>query len=399
MPNQKQNKPEPTIEKQIGELVTSMNKANEKLAEEIKIASKADEQFETDAMNASAVQAKDKTEALNNASVGETVENAKEPSATEAETIEDTTAEPVAEATDAADNEGAQEAMAEAQPTLDDQVEEMLESASVASAQPSESTTVDAVDEELASLADDLLEGDFDDADSVLSADVEAPRKPAANPDATQTAPAPAETVAGEALSEMEIDEDDLLDGDFGDAEDVIAQGDDTPAPAKPTPEEAPKAEAPAPPQEPKAKAPEPKAEPPNPKPQPKPEPKAELEAEESEEESAPEVRTVRHTKPAKARKERLNKDMGDQGRVRVLAGAALAGTGAAAYRVAELVNKPLDAKPAKAKDIAGWLAAVTLFNAAAVWVFLLIGRGPAQGTSEEPAVELVGQTPAVSIE
>ncbi len=341
MPNQKHNKPEPNIDEQIDELVTSMSEATEKLAEEIEQAAQEDQQFETEALMSSAVQAKDP------------VQKAEAP-----------------------------ETKPEPEPTLDDQVEEMLEDASASASETSAKSTVDTVDEELAELADEMLEGDFDDADAVLTSGEPAPPKPAPIPDpeATQTAAPPP-------MSEPDpieaIDEEDLLEGDFDDADEVIAKGEPTPPKAKPAPKPAP---------EPVAEAPKPAPEPVAAKPKAK-EPEPELEAEAAQEAPAPEGRKVTHTKPAKPKKDRHRRDTGDQGRLRVLAHRA----GEAAYRVAELINKPLDTKPAKAKDIAGWLAAVTLFNAMAVWFFLCFMRGPVPGNSAEPAVELVGQTPAVT--
>lgn len=340
MPNQKPNKNEPSIDAQIDQLVNSMSEATEKLAEEIEQAAQEDEQFEIEALHSSAVQAK--------GAVSEV-----EPSPTEPA------------------------------PSLDDQVEEMLEDAS-ASAPPAK-PTVDAVDEELAELADEMLEGDFDDADAVLSASESAPPKPKPiaqpDPEATLSAAPPVEMKDPDASSS--IDEEDLLEGDFDDADEVIAQGEPEPPKAKPVP-----APAPAP----KAEAPKPAPEPAHAKPKAK-EPEPELEESVAEEQHAPEDRTVTHSKPAKPRKERHRRETGDQGRLRALAH----GAGGAAYRVAEIINKPLDTKPAKAKDVAGWLAAVTLFNALAVWFFLFFMRGPAPGTSAEPAVELVGQpTPAI---
>ena len=338
MPNQKPNKSEPNIDQQIDQLVTSMSEATEKLAEEIEQASQEDEQFETEALLSSAVQAK--------------------------EPVKEIEPEPAVPT-----------------PSLDDQVEEMLEDASVSA--PPAKATVDAVDEELAELADEMLEGDFDDADAVLSAGESAPSKPKPisqpDPEATQTAAPPAGL--SEPDSSSSIDEEDLLEGDFDDADEVIAQGEPEPPRAKPQPAPTPKAEAPKP-------APEPVASKPKTK-----EPEPELEAEIDEVEPSTEDRTVTHTKPAKPKKDRHRRETGDQGRLRVLAH----GAGGAAYRVAEIINKPLDTKPAKAKDVAGWLAAVTLFNALAVWFFLFFMRGPAPGTSAEPAVELVGQMPAVS--
>ena len=59
-------------------------------------------------------------------------------------------------------------------------------------------------------------------------------------------------------------------------------------------------------------------------------------------------------------------------------------------YETAVRTSKPLDGKPTYARDIVGWFAAVTLFNAVAVWAFWVLGREP------DP---LPTSTDAVSIE
>ena len=108
------------------------------------------------------------------------------------------------------------------------------------------------------------------------------------------------------------------------------------------------------------------------------------------------------HAEPApaaKAEPEPEYKTVPGKRRASVLSHAAIGRAGKVAFAIAEKANKPLDNKPAGARDVAGWLAAVTLFNAAAVWVFLLIARGPAPGTSDEPAVDLVGQNATASVD
>lgn len=49
----------------------------------------------------------------------------------------------------------------------------------------------------------------------------------------------------------------------------------------------------------------------------------------------------------------------------------------AALRALATLISRPLDDHPGYARDIVGWFAAVTLFNAIAVWVFTLVLRDP----------------------
>lgn len=345
MPNRKQNNPEPNLDEQIEELVADMAEATEKLAEEIAQAEQADEAFETDALLDSAVQAK----------------SAPEP-------------------------ESAEAANEEAAPSLDAQVDEMLEDAAASAAQaPAPKSTVDAVDEELAELADEMLDGDFDDADAVLSAGIEAPRKPTSEPKSKPPAAEPESAITEDAPAD---ETDDLLEGDFDDAEEVIAQGE--PEPPKPSPKPTVKVES-APPEVPAAaenESVEQKSEP------------VVIDDDDAESESEPdEPKKVRHAKPKRARTGRIRQNADDQHRWRVIAEETITRTGEVAHSVAEKINKPLDTQPAGVKDIAGWLAAVTLFNAAAVWVFLLIGRGPAPGTSAEPTIDLVGQQTSVNAE
>jgi hypothetical protein len=57
----------------------------------------------------------------------------------------------------------------------------------------------------------------------------------------------------------------------------------------------------------------------------------------------------------------------------RTIAARAVAGLRASAT----LISRPLDDRPGYARDIVGWFAAVTLFNAIAVWVFTLVLRDP----------------------
>ena len=342
MPNQKQNNPEIDIDQQIDDLVAGMTEATEKLEREIETANQPDEDFETESQIASAVQPD--YHALD--------EN--EPKAAD---------EPEAE---------------EPASSLDTQIDEMLEdaAASVEVRQVSKST-VDTVDEELAELADEMLEGDFDDADEVMASGIEAPKPTGANP-----AGEPTESTAEPAPGAGFGDDSDMLEGDFDDAEEVIAQGEPdlpkvAPAPtAKPAPkpaaEAAPKAE-PAP----KAPAPEPVPA------------AAELDEEFNDDTPTTEPdRASRHKK----RKGNLRPSTEGMPKWRVLAETAREHAGDAIYVVAEKLTKPLDSRPEMLKGLTGWLAAVTLFNAIAVWVFMLIARGPEPGTSDEPAVDLVGQ-------
>ncbi len=58
-------------------------------------------------------------------------------------------------------------------------------------------------------------------------------------------------------------------------------------------------------------------------------------------------------------------------------------------YETAVRANKPLDGKPTYARDIVGWFAAVTLFNAVAVWAFWMLGRDPAPAPTSTDAVSI----------
>lgn len=324
MPKQKADKPSGNIDQEIGELVSQLDEATQKLTGEIELAARPDDEFDLKA----------------------TIDSAEKP-------------KPKAEP-----------AVATA-PTLDAQVDAMLEDAS-ASAQDAPPKDVGAIDSQLAELADEMLEGDIDDLDGALASAAAVEAMPKAAPKAESAALAEA------------IDEDDLLEGDFDDLNEALANAEATEK------QPAPKPKAPAPAPAPAAPTPAPKAEAPAPKPAPKaePVPKAEPAAVPAERPAA---------KPAEPEPE--FKTVPGKRRASVLTHAAIGRAGKVALAIAEKANKPLDNKPAGVRDVAGWLAAVTLFNAAAVWVFLLIARGPAPGTSDEPAVDLVGQNATASVD
>ncbi len=379
MPNQKQNNPEPSLDQQIDQLVAGMTEATAELERQIEEANLPDEAFETAAEINAVMQPEAKKptpapepEVAAVADEAELDETADEPEAVEVETA-----------------------------SLDVQVDAMLEDAAASVEAATESrSTVDAVDEELSELADEMLDGDFDDADTVLAAGIDAPTRAAPGLDDQTETVTESEPAAHEAEA---IDEDDLLDGDFDDADEVIAQGVPEAPQAKieavpaaetqtsdPVPEPEPVAAAPKPEPQPEAK-PEPRAK------APKPAPSVEIDDQaESETETEPSTkqteRKVRHKKPSKPRKGSLKRNTEGQPRWRVIAEEARERTGEAAYIVAEKLTKPLDSRPEMLKGLTGWLAAVTLFNAIAVWVFMLVVRGPTVGTSAQPAVDLAGQ-------
>ena len=376
MPNQKQNNPEPSLDQQIDQLVAGMTEATAELERQIEEANLPDEAFETAAeINAVMQPEAKKPTPAPEPEVAEVADEAEiDETADESEAVEVETA------------------------SLDVQVDAMLDDAAASVEVSTESrSTVDAVDEELSELADEMLDGDFDDADTVLAAGIEAPTRAAPGLDDQTDTEAESEPAAHEAEA---IDEDDLLDGDFDDADEVIAQGvpeapqakvEAVPAAETETPEPEPAAAAPKPKPAPEAK-PEPKAK------APKPAPSVEIDDEaESETEIEPSAkesreRKVRHKKPTKPRKGSLKRNTEGQPRWRVFAEEARERTGEAAYIVAEKLTKPLDSRPEMLKGLTGWLAAVTLFNAIAVWVFMLVVRGPTVGTSAQPAVDLAGQ-------
>ena len=379
MPNQKQNNPEPSLDQQIDQLVAGMTEATAKLERQIEEANLPDEAFET----AASINAIKQPEAKE-------VETTAAPETVETEVTEEAEIDETADEPEAVEVETA---------SLDVQVDAMLEDAAASVEVSTESrSTVDAVDEELSELADEMLDGDFDDADTVLAAGIEAPTRAAPGlDDQTET-----ETESEPAAHEAEaIDEDDLLDGDFDDADEVIAQGVPEAPQAKIEAVPAAETETPEPEPEPVAAAPKPKPAPeakPEPRAKaPKPAPSAEIDDEaESEPETEPSAkqteRKVRHKKPTKPRKGSLKRNTEGQPRWRVFAEEARERTGEAAYIVAEKLTKPLDSRPEMLKGLTGWLAAVTLFNAIAVWVFMLVVRGPTVGTSAQPAVDLAGQ-------
>lgn len=385
MPNQKQNNPEPSLDQQIDQLVAGMTEATADLERQIEEANLPDEAFEA----AASIKAVDQPEANE-------VETTAAPESVETEVSEEAEIDEPEDEPEAVEVETA---------SLDVQVDAMLDDAAASVEAATESrSTVDAVDEELSELADEMLDGDFDDADTVLAAGIEAPTQAAPGLDDQTDAETESEPAAHEAEA---IDEDDLLDGDFDDADEVIAQGvpeapqakvEAVPAAETQTPEPEPEPEpvAAAPKPEPKPEpAPEAKTEPKAKAP--KPAPSAEINDEaESETETEPSAkkteRKVRHKKPTKPRKGSLKRNTEGQPRWRVIAEDARERTGEAAYIVAEKLTKPLDSRPEMLKGLTGWLAAVTLFNAIAVWVFMLVVRGPTVGTSAQPAVDLAGQ-------
>lgn len=350
MPKQSQDIPIENLERRIDELVASMDAETQRLHQQITDAARPDEDFATDAMTASIA--------------------------------------PAAQARPSSPDAAPPAAPTKAAPSLDAQVERMLSDAAAsvpaaheASAQAT--AAVDAIDGKLAELADELLEGDLDNADALIGPHAETART---LPDEHAEPPGTPGSTADDSAGD-----DDMLDGDFDDLQDAIAQAGTQPPPPKAWPQPDP---IPAPPPEanPATPPPEPIAPPqtattrpvapwPAPAPQDEPDPAHE--------------RTVTHGKPAVPRKPPTRASAPGGHRPRTLARAAVARSGQVAYALAERLTKPLDSRPSQLKDITGWLAAVTLFNAAAVWVFLLIGRGPAPGTSTQPAVDLVGQTSA----
>ena len=361
MPDQNPNNKGKNLDQRIEELVSEMTEATEILSKQIEEAALSDEDFDLQAEIGSAVTPEDAANA-----------DPEEPSE-EAEASEETEAADVP-------------AQAE---SLDAQIEEMLEDAESASAETEPSKTqprsaVDAVDAELAGLAEEMLDGDFDDADDVIDQDIEPTKEqPAASENDAPDEPASTEKQKPEAGANDEHESEDLLDGDFDDAEDVIEQGVEKeiqkPQAKTPEPEAA---EDDAKEAQPAAKATEPVTEP--------------EAASDSDSTEKPEQESK--AKPTKARKSKKPKRIIEpktDTKLPAFAAVAASRTNTIALALAEKINKPMDSKPTYMRDIAGWLAAVTLFNAFAVWVFLLIGRGPTAGTSNEPVVELVGETPA----
>lgn len=327
MPKQNTDISGGNIDHEIGELVSQLEEATQKLADEIEVAARPDDEFDLKATLAAIEQPKAKPE----------VDSA-----------------------------------------LDSQVGAMIADASAA-VKDVPPKDVGAIDSQLAELADEMLDGDFDDLDRAL-----------ASAEAAEAAPKPVPTPS------PAHEEGDLLDGDFDDLDQALAHAevaDKQPAPKPKAPEPRP---APAAmPREKESSAP-PAAETPAPKPAPKPVPTPAAKP-------APATKAEADTEPARAvtHTESAPKDRHASGR-RLPGGLSklpLWRAGKVAFAIAEKASKPLDNKPAGVRDVAGWLAAVTLFNAFAVWVFLLIARGPAPGTSDEPAVDLVGQNTTASVD
>lgn len=275
--------------------------------------------------------------------------------------------------------------------SLDSQIEEMLgdvalseevstnEQDALATEAPV-SHAVEAVDAELAELADEMLDGDFDDVEDVLSAgEDDTPPPAAASPD------------------ELE-DGEDLLEGDFDDGEDIIEQGEPEPAP-EPVAAETPdvpvepansETETPAP-ASPRHLVAEERA--------PSPQAASAVAASTAESSIAASANgsenpaEVPETPGATASPDAFDvpDEQSQKSAKTSFASTLIVRTRGTGYALVERLNKPLEDKPAHLRDIAGWLAAVTLFNALCVWGFMLIVRAPDPGTSDEPQVELVG--------
>lgn len=403
MPDQTQNPANEKLEERIDQLVNEMGDATEKLREQVAQAELTDEQFDEQLGIASALSP---DEAL----------ATPEPEPERQSETED----------DSAETEG----VASEQGTLDEQVEGMLEEAAAEESsgdqlatETQEKSAVDIVDAELSELADEMLDGDFDDGEDVL----EAGMKPAETPKPTSESDSQA------------ADSDDELDGDFDDGADVLEAG-DTPAQEQPKQAESevdayggaddlegefddiedvltegvpPKSaeQAEAAPSAPIANNDEGAPQ----KPEAASDPVTETAAEEAAQAKAAETGSATEGVPesepapaeAKPKKQKAAKQPREKRTIEVKPGTKLpriaALTLAHAQNIGviavEKVNKPFDEKPAHVRDVAGWIAAVTLFNAIAVWVFMLIGRSPAPGTSAEPDVDLVGGETTAQVE
>ncbi|RNC80579.1 MAG: hypothetical protein ED559_01870 [Phycisphaera sp.] len=419
MPDQTQNPANEKLEERIDQLVTEMGDATEKLREQVAQAELTDEQFDEQLGIASAV-SPDEALATPEPEPEPEPEAESEPEPEDVAAPEAPAEEPAAE-----ESAEAEDAAAEEQGTLDEQVEGMLEEAAAEDSagdqlatEIQEKSAVDVVDAELSELADEMLDGDFDDGDAVLKAGM----KPAA-------APKPASESDSEAAAG-----DDELDGDFDDGADVLEAG-EIPAPKQPQPAETEvdayggaddlngdfddgddvlaggEPESPAS----KAKA-APSTAVTNDEESAEPEavadtvaeaiaeeaPRAEAVDTEKAAESSPESEPApAQAKPKKQKEPRGKRTIEVKPDTKLPKFAAVAFAHAQNIGViaVEKVNKPFDEKPAHVRDVAGWIAAVTLFNAIAVWVFMLIGRSPAPGTSAEPDVDLVGGETTAQVE
>lgn len=426
MSDQNQNTPKQSLDDSIEELVNEMGEATEKLKKQNEDAALSDEEFDVKAEIGSGVTAEEAAALAAQEDApepaGETLDEQIDGMLNDAESAaQESAAEPTS-AIDAvnAELEGLTDEMLEGEfDDAEDVIEqgEVPEPAADVAAEPIESAeepeaevgvpepeptpvnAVDAVDAELAGLADEMLDGDFDDADDVIEQGVEPPAEAPVASEPEAEAEAPADDTS---------DAEEMLDGDFDDAEDVIEQGLEAEVGAKttnPEMEAAPETEA--------ETEDEPVAEVQD-------EPVSETEEtqepvaesndeaqdvaeddfpEDEAEEAASDAETKTTKKQKKAKKPKQAVEPKGDTKLPAFASIAAARAGDMAFTVAEKMNKPFDKKPEYMRDIAGWLAAVTLFNAAAAWFFLLFLRSPAVGTSTEPTVELVGGATTQQVE
>jgi hypothetical protein len=445
MSEQNQNTPKQSLDDQIEELVTEMSEATEKLNKQTEEASLSDEDFDLKAQIGSGITTEEASTQRSQEAAAAQSESA-EPAEVPGETLDGQIDEMLTDAESSAEDQEPQPASAvdAVNAELAELAEEMLdgdfddaenviekgiepetntpepsaetvepETGEVKADQPAteSSNAVDAVDAELAGLAEEMLDGDFDDADDLIQQGID-PHKPESASADDDAESEPAEGTNGAASPESTVplaetaevatgadDPDDLLDGDFDDAEDVIEQGISAEINAPHSDSESQQEDAaepetlvssaePAAPAKAEPKSAEPAADP----------------VSESPSVKADEPETKTKTKPAKQKKSKQSKqkkivEPKSDSKLPAYASVAAAQAGGLAFSLAEKMNKPLDEKPVYMRDIAGWLAAVTLFNAVAAWFFLLFLRSPAAGSSSEPTVELVGGTTTQQVE
>ena len=264
------------------------------------------------------------------------------------------------------------EAEAEAAQHIEPPTEPAVPPAAAAAVQAGPETVED-LDAELSELADELLEGDFDDVEEVLREHESAGIPEAQTDDRLDADDADTEVVASpKSRGAARALEDDMS----AEASEEGAEGDEAvPSFVGSVPEEVMHAASDDEPDEPE-----------------------DADRVETDGSDSGEVSSEREARPAKQHKPKpaavASGPVVSEPKPSLAHRIRLAG-----YSLAALASRPIEQKPAYIRDIVGWFAAVTLFNAIAVWIFWFTVSGAGPGDPSSAAVGLESSAPAVQDE